>query len=247
MYFGKPSFDPTDAQVKKDKTPILLIHGSGFNESEWIVGRQFLKKEEYGSVFSLNLDGLASNESEKGIEDYAYQKVLLKIREIKEKTGQNEVILIGHSMGGMVAGHYAEHFARAENTIVKHVISIATPWQGAPLLGSCLFKNTPEIRYQQMRVDSVFRQTLAQTAVASDKAGHRKYYTAGSTTDFMVPAPASNLALPKNRQYTTSWLGHYGAAIHVGTWLQIRSWLDAAYAAQKAPAIAAPQPAAVAV
>src|SRR5262249_43601080 len=117
----------------KDKVPILLIHGSRSNEAQWVVGRQFLKKEEYGSVFSLNLDGLVSNDPKKGIEDYA-RKVSEKIAEIKARTGQNEVILIGHSMGCVVAGYYAEYLARSESTIVKHVISFASPWQGSPFL-----------------------------------------------------------------------------------------------------------------
>lgn len=58
----KPDFNPKPEEVKYGKTPILLLHGSGFNQSEWVVGRQFLKKKQYGSIFSLNYDGLVSNE-----------------------------------------------------------------------------------------------------------------------------------------------------------------------------------------
>jgi len=97
---SKPNFDPT--KPKTNAVPILLLHGNGFNESQWILGREFLKKEQYGSVFSLNYDGLVTNDPKKGIDDYAAEKVRDKILQIKKLTGQDRVILVGHSMGGMM-------------------------------------------------------------------------------------------------------------------------------------------------
>ncbi|MBA3958593.1 MAG: alpha/beta hydrolase [Parachlamydiaceae bacterium] len=99
--------DPTVHNIRKDKTPILFIHGNGYNEMQWVVGRYFLSKDkELGSMFSLRLDGLLSNKSENGIEEYA-AKVAVKVQEIANLTGLNDVTLVGHSMGGLVAAHYA--------------------------------------------------------------------------------------------------------------------------------------------
>lgn len=219
-------FDPTEP--KQDKIPILLIHGNGFNETEWVLGRQFLKKEHYGSVFSLNYDGLLTNDSKMGIDDYAKEKISHKIKEIKKATGQNEIILIGHSMGGLIASQYAENIAVDDKTTIKHIISIATPWQGAPLL-NFVPESMISKRLQQMSPHNPWRKNLVENALKSERMGTRKYYHLNSTTDIMAPSPYSNLSEDPRRQYTLSYLGHYGIIGSPHVWWQIRDWLDKAY------------------
>lgn len=226
MYFAPPQFDPTNP--KKDTIPILLLHGSGFNESEWILGRQFLNKGEYGSLFSLNFDGLVSNDPAKGLNDYA-EKISAKMQQIRELTGQSRCILIGHSMGGMVGGYYAEYLAERDEIEVPDVISIGSPWQGAPLLDHG--GEEMALRYQHMSRLSPTRQQLVRDALASERAGKRRYYNIGSTVDLMVPAPASDLTEDPRRQRTFSYLGHYGLIVSPSVWLQVRAWLNEIYRA----------------
>lgn len=225
---AKPNFDP--AEPKKDAVPILLLHGSGFNESEWIFGRQFLKKEQYGSVFSLNYAGLVSNEPTKGIDDYAADKVRAKIRQIKELTGQNRIILIGHSMGGLIAGHYAERLAAEDEMQVDHVMSIGSPWKGSPVIDRFIAGPNAPKRYSQMSSSNQFRQELVTAALQSERQNLRKYYSVGSEMDFLVPGAVSNLTEAPERQKMVSYLGHYGIIASVSVWRQIRLWLDEAYA-----------------
>lgn len=220
----KPNFDPTE--IKKGKIPILLLHGSGFNESEWILGRQFLKKENYGSVFSLNYDGLASNDPNMGIDDYAAGKVRDKILEIQQLTRQDQIILIGHSMGGKIGAYWAEYLAEQTGIQANHIITIGTPADGSPLLDRFIAKN-PAKRYEQMKVKSEFREKLVGTARQSERQGLRKYYSIGSTTDLAAPAPL--LTEDPRRQLSLSYLGHYGLIVSPRVWLQIRSWLDQIY------------------
>lgn len=224
----KPNFDPLEP--KTGKIPILLLHGSGFNESQWVFGRQFLKKQEYGSVFSLNYAGLLSNDSTKGIDDYAAGKVRDKILEIKKLTGQNQVILVGHSMGGMIAGYYAENLSLQDKVKVEHVISVGSPWRGSPTVD--LFKTGPAApkRYPQMSTENQFRQNLVSQALASERGGCRNYYTVGSTTDLAVPGLTSLLSEDPRRQRIFSYLGHFGIVASPRVWSQVRSWLDQIYA-----------------
>lgn len=224
----EPKFDPE--QPKKDVVPILLLHGSGFNESEWIIGRQFLKKKHYGSVFSLNYDGLASNDRTKGIDDYAAGKVRDKILEIQRLTGQNRVILIGHSMGGMIAGKYAEQFSAQDGIQIEHVISISSPWQGTPAVDTLRAGPKGAKRYNQMSTQNQFRKELVRTALLSERSGLRNYYSIGSETDILVPGFTSRLTEDPRRQYFFSTMGHNGIVASPQTWNQIRSWLDAIYA-----------------
>ncbi len=240
----KPDFNPKPDEVKHGKTPILLLHGSGFNQSEWVVGRQFLKKEQYGSVFSLNYDGLVSNDPHKGIEDYARDKISAEVKRIKALTGSDRVILMGHSMGGMIAGYYAEHFAEADKVNIEHVISIATPWQGTPMvdcfwqLGGRFSKEKETKRHQQMSVsggtyaDPNFRQNLVAKALDSERKGVRKYYNIWSTTDYAVPGAQGNLTEDPRRQRSFSYLGHYALVAWPSVWLKTCSWLNEIYASE---------------
>lgn len=220
---AKIRFDP--ASPKTNKPPILLLHGSGFNETEWIVGRQFLQDDQYGSVFSLNYDGLLSNDPQKGIDDYAGGKVRDKILEIQKRTGLKEVIIIGHSMGGLIAGCYAEEFSEKDGIAVNHVFSIGSPWKGAPALDYVEKYSKFGKKDTQMKVENVFLKTLVSKCLESESIGKRKYYSIGSTTDFMVPAPYSNLTSDPKRQRTFTYLGHYGLIASPAVWSQIRSWL----------------------
>jgi triacylglycerol lipase len=213
---------------KKDRIPILQIHGSGFCEIEWVGSWPWLSKEQYGSVYTLNLDGLASNQHGKGIDDYAEEKIRAKIKAIQQATGQNKIILMGHSMGGLVASYYAENFAALDGIEVENIITIATPWHGAPLLNLQNEAEKPK-RYKQMSENDPFLPNLRGQAEASIAAKKRNYYSIGSTTDFMVPGASSLLRTDDARNQLYTWLGHYGIILYPGTWLQVRSWLDTMY------------------
>lgn len=121
------NFNPQDNEIKKGITPILLLHGSGFNESEFVVARYYLNQPKYGSVFSLNIEGILSRDPTKGIDDYAFGIVGETIKKIITLTQCNSVIPIGHSMGGMIAMFYAEYFSEEDQIEVKHAFPIASP------------------------------------------------------------------------------------------------------------------------
>jgi len=237
----KVNFNPKVEEIKKGKVPILLLHGSGFNETEWIIGRKFLDKTEYGSVFSFNYDGLLSNDPQKGIEDYASEKVRKEIRRIKVLTGSNKVILIGHSMGGLIASYYAENFAKLDDVIIDHVFTIATPWHGSSTLeklwklGGIFSRQNASKRYLQMSVQGgteknpTFRATLVKQALESERRGIRKYYSIWSTTDFAVPCEQGCLTEDSRRQKSYNFLGHNSQMVWKNLWQQKTCWLDKIY------------------
>lgn len=224
---SNPTLDPP--KPSQDKTPILLLHGSGSNESTWLLGRYFLKKENYGSVFSLNYDGLLSNDPKKGIDDYAQNKVRQKILEIQQKTGQDRVILIGHSMGGLIAGFYAEHLADLDQIQVDHIISIASPWQGSPIIDRYMLGENTSKRYRQMCTDSTFRKNLVEKIRQAERKGKRKYYSIGSHTDCLVPGMRGLVTEDPRRQRLYQSLGHCSVIASPFAWKQITTWLDKAY------------------
>jgi len=230
----KSNFDPTPDKVKKGIVPILLIHGNDFNETEWVIGRLFLKSVQYGSVYSLNYDQLIRHDQSKGPDDYARNEIHIKIEEILLQTKSNQIILIGHSMGGLIAGDYAEYVSPKS---VKHIITISTPWQGAPIIQ--VVKYLPcfsSKRYQQMLPNSAYLKELNDSVRRSIDEGKHQYYTICSTVDPFVPNQRG-LIDSRARDKIFSFLGHYGPMVWPGTWLKIRQWLDIIYSCQSEDSI----------
>lgn len=109
-------------KIDRDKTPILLVHGYLHNSSAWVHLRERLKEEEVGSVFCMNLGSPFHS-----IEEYSHA-VKVQAKRIAELTGRSDLILIGHSMGGVVVSFYTVYEADA-NT-VKKVITLGSPLKG---------------------------------------------------------------------------------------------------------------------
>ena len=216
----KPNFDPT--HPKRNQPPILLLHGSSFNDTEWLLGRAFLKKERYGSVYSVNYDGLLSNDPKMGIDDYAQGKVRQKILQIQKETGQKTIFLIGHSMGGLIAGYYAENYAKSDGISVRSVITIGTPWHGAPPLSNMKSKTK---RHTQMTPGDIFLKTLVKQCLKSHHSNQTSYHSISSEVDLLVPGK-SGLLSDKDAANVSKWSGHYSSIASPSTWNKITSILD---------------------
>lgn len=121
---------------------VVLIHGLGTTELSWVLradrrlgdGRATL-----GSMLAEAIDGealyLRYNTGVR-IEDNG-RMLAQRLRERAAREGEpDEVILIGHSMGGLVARfacHVGETRRDAWRAATTHVVTIGTPHLGAPL------------------------------------------------------------------------------------------------------------------
>lgn len=226
------------SQIKKGITPIILLHGSGFNESEFVIARYFLDNKNYGSIFSFNIEGLVTTDLTKGIDDYAAGIVREKIKEIAKLTECRRVITLGHSMGGMIAAFYAENFSEEDNIQADHVFTVASPLKGTPTLDfiwSYISENLKNSkRNQQMSASggksvSGFCAKLCDQALESEQKGIRNYYSIYSETDFAVPFKSGKLTENSDRIFAYNNVGHYGIIALPTTWYWVASKLDNIY------------------
>lgn len=221
--YGRSNFDPKHPQ--QGKMPILLIHGHDCNETTWVAGRLALGKQ-YGSVYTLNYDeSVILHDCSKRIAHYAEEKIRPKIQEIQKATQQDRIVLIGHSMGGLIAGYYAETYSDVE---VDSVITINTPWQGAPLLNLLeRYSAFSHQRFKDMQEKSPFLADLHQKI----RENQRKYFTLCSTVDPVVPN--ENGLIPESehpeRSRVFTYLGHCSTLFWPLTWRQIHQWLKSIY------------------
>jgi pimeloyl-ACP methyl ester carboxylesterase len=161
-------FNPKKADP--NQTPILLIHGYLHNSSGWSYFRYRLLNEGFHNVFTINL-GLPIW----SIEHYA-KLVDEKVKEISQATGRNDLILIGHSMGGIIASFWATQ--QTQGIQVKSVISLSSPFQGTKRaevgIGECA---------KQLKIGSEFLQNLYQKIQQSQAI---RFFHIGSESDTTI-------------------------------------------------------------
>ncbi|NDV12399.1 esterase/lipase family protein [Crenobacter caeni] len=110
-------------RLRPARQVVLLVHGYGCSRGVWWWWRRRLEAAGHiVATVSLNppwadIDALA------GV-------LAARIREVQAATGAQEVLLIGHSMGGLVSRTYLKQYPHAP---VPLLITLATPHQGSAL------------------------------------------------------------------------------------------------------------------
>lgn len=172
--FDPPALPPGQ---KADKTPVLFIHGYLHSSAAWHFMRKRLEKEGI-RTYTIDLGSPLNS-----ISNFA-QKVKQKVERIAKESGRNDILLVGHSMGGLVASEYATSLAPTGT--VKGVITLGSPLQGtkiAPIgFGPCV---------RDMHYRSSFVIKLADKIC---KATHINFFNFGSKIDLIVH-PSSSMLL----------------------------------------------------
>lgn len=106
-----------------DRPPLLLIHGYQCNRGTWF--RLLPRLEAAGwCVATHNLEPVLAD-----IDSYA-EGIARRIDEVLAATGARQLILVGHSMGGLAVRAYLRRHGEAK---VARLITLATPHHGSRL------------------------------------------------------------------------------------------------------------------
>ncbi len=173
-------------KIDKDHTPVLLVHGYLHNSSAWVGLKGKLEDKNAGSVFAINLGPPFYS-----IEEYS-RRIKAKAQEIKRLTGRSDLIIVGHSMGGLAGTYYALNHAEKES--VRKVITLGSPLQGTYLgyigIGKCA---------RQMIYGSEFTKKLLRQMELSP---YTKFVNLGSQNDSLIK-PAQSATPLKSAHITT--------------------------------------------
>lgn len=105
------------------RPPILLVHGYGCNRACWVTLRQVLGGAGW-RVATLNLEPATG-----ALAPLAAQ-LAPRVNAVLRETGAEQLILVGHGMGGLVCRHY---LAQRGEEAVRALITLGTPHQGTVL------------------------------------------------------------------------------------------------------------------
>jgi triacylglycerol lipase len=163
---------PTDIDCELRGTPIVMIHGFLHNRSGFFVMRRALRRVGFAHLYDLNLSLIRHDiESMSG-------RLAERVEEVLAATGAERVHLIGHSLGGLVARHYAQ--GRGEE-LVDTVITLGTPHSGTIAANLGVGRIA-----RQVRPGSAFLQRLDRGA----RPSHVRWVAFWSNLDVLVVPPS---------------------------------------------------------
>ncbi|GIK88437.1 MAG: lipase [Betaproteobacteria bacterium] len=118
--------------------PILLVHGVLCNAGVWHPLARFLRAQGVGPVYAISYGPpLAS------IDAFARQ-VAARVDAIRAATGAPKVLVVAHSMGGLVMRAYLRDFG---GSAIARLVTLGTPHQGSMhawmAVGACLAQMRP--------------------------------------------------------------------------------------------------------
>ena len=125
---------PAD-RLRPGTTPILLVHGYGCSRGVWWLLRRRLEKAGH-TVASVSLFPPFTSMGK------LVPQLNRRIEEACAACNSRQLILVGHSMGGLICRSY---LARHGNTRVARLITLSTPHAGAELARIGLGQNAREM------------------------------------------------------------------------------------------------------
>lgn len=210
-----PQLPPSDAPrlPTEEKPPVVLLHGFIDNRSVFVLLRRSLAQHGGRHLESLNYSPLTC--------DIRAAADLLgrHIEDICERTGQERVDVVGHSLGGLIARYYVQRLGGDHR--VRTLVTLGTPHGGTRAVP--LADAHPIVR--QMRPDSEVMQELREPA-----PGCRTHFVAfWSDFDHVMTPPESACVdhpdlMAQNIRVTG--IGHLALPVHPAVATGIREALD---------------------
>lgn len=191
----------------REGRPILLVHGYCNHSSVWIYLRYMLAKASIGPIYTVDLGSpFASLRAH-------VERLKAKIEEIREETRRSDIVLIGHSMGGLVSTLYA-----TTEKNVAQVITIGSPLEGTHIarlaLGAC---------GREMRRKSDLLQGLAKKARECSSVCF--HHIASRTDQLVRPVESALLQSNPTHQFLFEDIGHASMLFSPRVATQLIAWL----------------------
>lgn len=141
---------PLQAGAFRGPRPVVLLHGFIDNRSVFAVLRRSLGQHGWQTVVGVNYSPLT------GDVRAAAAVLAAQVEEVRERTGHQQVDIVSHSLGGLVARYYVQRLGGGEK--VHSLVTLGTPHLGTRAVP--LLSVHPIVR--QIRPDSDMVRELAE-------------------------------------------------------------------------------------
>lgn len=170
--------DIKPAKNSENQPAVLLLHGKNFFGAYWKQTIKFLSEKGYRVIVP---DQIGFGKSTKAPIHYSFHQLAANTKMLLDTLGVNKVVVVGHSMGGMVATRFTLMYPEtAEKLVLENPIGLEDYRQGVPF----------------QSVDETYRKELQNT-----EEGIRNYFKTYFPAwkpeyDEWVKVPAAQLPSP---------------------------------------------------
>ena len=178
--------------------PVLLVHGYACNSGYWTQLSALLEQQRI-SHHAIDLEPLGA-----AIDDYVPQ-LQRAILALCARTGSSEVIIVAHSMGGLVA---RACLRACGNTRIARVITLGTPHHGTHLARFGIGRNARQMRRQGQRSDQESGGGWLASLAAGESAAQRALFSSIFSHHDNIVAPQTSARLPGAKNIEFGGVGH---------------------------------------
>jgi triacylglycerol esterase/lipase EstA (alpha/beta hydrolase family) len=178
------------------QAPLLLLHGYGCNSGYWAHLTPLLDAARI-SYATLDLEPVLG-----AIDDYV-PLVQCACVSLCTKTNEPKIVIVAHSMGGLVARAYLRAHGDA---CIAHIFTLGTPHQGTSLASFGVGPNAAQMR--RSPVGDAPQSGWLQALAASESDATRALITSLFTHHDNIVAPQTSSLLPGARNIELGGVGH---------------------------------------
>lgn len=189
--------------IKPLGLPVLLIHGYGCNSGYW---HPFSKKLFRAGIthHAIDMEPIFG-----GIDDYV-PLVQQAIVRLCVETGSERIIILAHSMGGLVARAYLRDHGYSR---IAKIITLGTPHHGTVLANCAIGLNSKQMRRLGRFPPGKSSDWLTALTQSEKDARYTLFTSIYSLHDNII-TPQSSCFLSGAKNIPLLGIGHVGLAIH---------------------------------
>ena len=196
--FSAPKFRPNSPC----KTPIILVPGYHMNRWSLLPLQYYLYRCGFENIWAIN------NPMRKDDILVFADELHAKVEQYYEQCGHQPIMLIGHSMGGLISRHYMEKYGTEK---IRGQISFGTPYRG-----------TKTYRLAKGKQGKQFKPgSEVCNITTAPKVPHLIIW---STRDWVV-VPSPNGHLDNSNEMVITDAGHLGMLVSVPVFKRVHTLL----------------------
>lgn len=157
------------------KSVIYCVHGTADRSAAFSIVANLISNHLPDDIAAIKLVSFDHRLQGVGIDDFAKQ-----LRDKIQANHDQNVILMGHSRGGLVVAYFKEYLAKAANINVQKVIAICSPFLGSKW--AMFFASWLSSSVKQMEIDSHFLKELNERILQSIA----EYFFIAAENDYIV-------------------------------------------------------------
>ncbi len=193
-----PSFWRPRSPRKSSKPAVVLIHGLYHNASAWMLFRRRLRNAGYRNIYGLSYSSWNTTFQD------IFPKVEEFVREVAMLHPDEGVVLIGHSLGGLLTRHYVS--VGKHRAMLRAAVTLAAPHKGSKLSALGIGGLARSLQYQG---------ELVRFIEASDAPAPCPCLSLRSSVDeFVLPLQSLRLELQGWEERETVPVSHAGMLFH---------------------------------